>query len=389
MTSYYNSTNGQISLKSPENVDYGIKHYCNDGKTPTIGMHEVSYKPEVSTLPERDKYLDKYGPVALTPYMLEKVGGIHFDWPVVSPRDFINVACLVRRFLLADFSEKKEILLNKLGFHDAAVSVNGDNLYVYSYSREPTQVKLYLKSGVVSKVTEINRVNNSKLEELLVSLDFNGIHYLFCQIFADLNCVSFSKLEAKELGNINVTIYQKLIDFSSSFHEVDSIEIKEINHFLPNKECVTTENKEQYEAIKSSFLVSYILIATSEGTVEKEKRLKLVELISSPSLFLSKKVIYALTQLWEEDCNYLSSQIEHIIENVIELKPNYLEEIKNYSLFFNSSFSKHDSILIKQDIVNFMTDIAKYCGRNNICLRGETSKEEDNVVEFVKNIFEI
>jgi len=232
---FYNSQNGQISSVPVKGIDYGIRHFNSDNQTPAMGMHEEHYEPESSNFPKRDKYLDKYGPVPLTADMLEAVGGIHHHWPAVSPRDFINVACLVRCFFLSDFFKKKEILLNKLGFDDAGVSVGGDMLYVYRYSCEPTQAELYLKNDTSGRLTEVNRFNNSKFEELRVSLNFNGIHYLFCQVFSDINKVSFSKLRPAELGEDNIAIYQNVLNLSQPFYEIDAINTQDLPPFLSNE----------------------------------------------------------------------------------------------------------------------------------------------------------
>jgi len=231
-TLYLNTLTGQVDNYSSDRLDYGKRHFDENGN-PLFGMQMYNYKPVISPI-ERIKYLENFGPIPAHINILSQIGGIPSLWPAPNVRGYINCIGLFRCFVLSSKLERESILIDKLGFDDSGVGVKrGDgssycvSQLLYKFTTEPTQIELYIRTDGSDEETivEINIFNNSKMEELKIPINREGLTYMFFQIFADLNNVDLNKFNPNSMPSEYQIYAKKIFDIGTKFPLIDNLDV--------------------------------------------------------------------------------------------------------------------------------------------------------------------
>jgi hypothetical protein len=203
-----------IKDKKPKGLKYGI-HITNN-RTPMPALEFHSGEEIISPI-KRPTYLT----LTSSRYILE----------TPTAEEFIEVLMLFRRFILEDREGKEEILINKMGFDKIKTELrekksgNFHYIYIYPYSSERTNLEFFLYSDRRGTVTEINRFNQSRLEELKIPLDSRGILYSFMQVYGDMNGLNFDEFKIKDLSEKDKKLVDNLMDFKTAIPDIDEISI--------------------------------------------------------------------------------------------------------------------------------------------------------------------
>ena len=232
-TIYLNPKHGTIDRKPPVEIDYGIGHFSNIDGSPTMGMYCFHYQPRKSAL-NRKKYVEEFGPVPANSEILSKIGGLQSDWPKPKVDGYIRCVKLLRRFIKSNNLEKKTILTQKLGFDDPGIKVGYDEdkcdaLFRYLFSTEPTQIEIFMGEDEFGTITEINRFHQSKLEELKIPIDNEGLLYMFIQIFADMNRVDFNKLDPGDMTDEEKSFTAFILDLKTYMPQLDNRDVQDFS----------------------------------------------------------------------------------------------------------------------------------------------------------------
>jgi hypothetical protein len=194
---YFNDSS--IELEPSPWRYYGKKHFSEQGQ-PIKGMVESHYPPMES--PKWAVNRKRYNPLTHQASSIEP----HTNWPAPAGDDYWNVLMAVRKYITVGFrdnthdclADRKNILVNLLGFEDTGVSINGDLQFIYQYSSEHSQIEIYLSTGeYAGNPTELNRYSFSRNVEVRLPCDdsFEVLRYIFFQVWGDSYQCNFNKVE--------------------------------------------------------------------------------------------------------------------------------------------------------------------------------------------------
>ena len=210
---YFNGVT--IELEPDEFRYYGKKHFSEQG-IPTDGMVESRYTPMESPkwAVNRKRYnpLDEKGNLKHGNFLIQPQTNLiepHTNWDAPAGDDFWNLLMSVRKYITVGFrdnthdclADRKNILVNLLGFEDTGVSIDGDLQFIYQYSSEHSQIEIYLSTGEYSgNPTELNRYSFSRNVEVRFPCDdsFETLRYIFFQVWGDSYMCNFNKVELTE-----------------------------------------------------------------------------------------------------------------------------------------------------------------------------------------------
>lgn len=309
---WLNTLSGSFDRHPSSELDYGIEHVNSYDGSIHWESDSTEYEPVMSPI-NRIKYLNEYGPQPLLGDMINKVGGRQDDWPPPTRNGYMNCNGILRRFLNGKRFEKIYILVHAMGFDEVGTSIGNDDLFVYSYSTEPTQMELYLSSDQSGSIAELNRSNKSMGTELKIPVDKSGLLYVFFQIFADLNKVDFNKLDHVGMEHYYSNA-RKMLNTSEEIPLIDRVPIEQLSMLNENdkeekmdfhsdglsEQSKTSSSKDEYyaqlqnslEMLDTTEIKKMINDVDTKGTIEnigiEEASRGFAELVNA--LVHSKKV---------------------------------------------------------------------------------------------------
>ena len=199
---FFNSNTLGFEGGRPSDLDYGIRHFGEDGSV-LGGMRVENYQPSPPGNFNRIKYLHEFGPNTSREQF--------HDWRSPTAKEFIGCMVLLRRFILSGRFDRKVILTRLMDFDDTGVALvessGGDAhaQFIYLYTTEPTQIEIYISADDYGSITEINRYNHSNFKEVKIPLNDIGMKYVFLQIMGDICRVDLNKFDFEEFNLFQLT----------------------------------------------------------------------------------------------------------------------------------------------------------------------------------------
>ena len=354
------------------------EHFSSFDGSVNRNLQTFDFEPVESNI-KRVKYLEEYGPQPLLGEMIDKVGGRQSDWSAPSADMIINCLTIFRRFLLADnIEDKQTILLNKLGFDYSGTNVESDALYTYRFSTEPTHIELYLQSTDVGTLTEINRFNSSKHEEVKIPLSLGGVQYVFFQIFADLNRVDFNKLNINNFPLENQEEIQRINSLGDKYPAIDDIPVDKLFSYQLNgnneahfndeddswlEDFLDTENtnidNKSYLLMKEAPFIVFILMALADGEMDLKETTALAEIILNPRMFNNEFLVQVIRDAIPE-LTYTS--IPECLSAIMDSNPDYLEKLNELRDAIDNNLAVDDALMFKQALIQLGYKIANASG---------------------------
>jgi len=149
-----------ISSEKPARFDYGIWHDYAESDSESGEIHDPSKRNDAE---KRVKTKEEYGFLAYCAYFLQS-----------------------NRY---SREQKANLLRENFGFYDIEVEKSEDILFIYEFRRSPIWVEIFLAPS--GNATEIRRYDNENSVQIKLPVEFNGLIYVLCDIFSDVNDVKF------------------------------------------------------------------------------------------------------------------------------------------------------------------------------------------------------
>ena len=235
---YLNTITNSIDSTPSDEFSYGISH-AEIEAMPKNDIQEADINPDedwtgyMDQMKERmRKEVVNYEPMkgpkwaigrtiydfSISNYQSEEPNSL---WPAPSVNNYINCICAVRKFCGLPRENRKELLVNLLGFLDTGVSIGGNSKFIYEYSYEPSRIEIYISGQGSGEIKELVRYNYSKNLELRLPLEEPlAFQYIFFQVFGDLYQWNFNKLD---LNHEDLKMYQRIMDIRSPLPIIDNI----------------------------------------------------------------------------------------------------------------------------------------------------------------------
>jgi hypothetical protein len=215
---------------------YGKKHF-NEKGMPADGMTQSSYTPMES--PKWALNRERYNPLSPRDSSIDP----HTNWEAPAGDDFWNLLMAVRKYKTVGFrdnnhdclADRKNILVNLLGFQDTGISVGGDIQLIYQFSSEHSQFEIYLSTGdFPGNPAEINRYSFSRDVEVRLPCDgsFEILKYIFFQVWGDAYKCDFNKVILSELSDRDYKTYKSIMDTDTVSDHDDFETSGYINHIM-------------------------------------------------------------------------------------------------------------------------------------------------------------
>lgn len=208
-TKYLNN-NDEACEDKPSELNYGKKHLDSNNEVPD-NSNLIKYKSISGSLYKND--INSF--IALPQNITV----------------FINFIATMRRFFLSDRKIKRVILIQKLAFKEIGVAVesnkNIDTLFVYKFFNKFSQIEMYMSTCETGVITELNYYNQMDALEIRIPLNFEGISYIFEQIFEDFYQFSMNSLNIEDATLREKKIINLIMQFDTKQVEIDDIDIYE------------------------------------------------------------------------------------------------------------------------------------------------------------------
>lgn len=212
ITKYLNN-NDEVCDDKPIGLNYGKQHLNSNNEVP------------------ENSSLIKYESIAGSLYKND-IGSFE-----TLPQDiviFINFIATMRRFFLSNRKMKRVLLLQKLAFKEIGVAIETnkdvDTLFVYSFMNKFAQIEMYMSTCETGIITELNYYNQMDALEIRIPLNFEGISYIFEQIFEDFYQFSMNDLNIETATNEEKSLINAIMQFDTKKDEIDDIDIYESLH---------------------------------------------------------------------------------------------------------------------------------------------------------------
>lgn len=208
-TKYLNNDD-EVCEDKPSELNYGKKHLDSNNEVPG-NSNLIKYESITGSLYKND--INSF---------------------VTLPQDiivFINFIATMRRFFLSDRKIKRVILLQKLAFKEIGMAVesnkNIDTLFVYKFFNKFSQIEMYMSTCETGIITELNYYNQMDALEIRIPLNFEGISYIFEEIFEDFYQFSMNSLNIEDATLGEKKLINLIMQFDTKQVEIDDIDIYE------------------------------------------------------------------------------------------------------------------------------------------------------------------
>lgn len=228
-TKYLNN-NDELCDEKPRELNYGKRHLDLNNEVPDNSKF-IKYKPISGSLFKND---------------LNSSNTLPQDIII-----FINFIATMRRFFLSDRMIKRVLLLQKLAFKETGVAIETnkdiDTLFVYSFMNKFAQIEMYMSTCEAGIITELNYYNQMDALEIRIPLNFEGISYIFEQIFEDFYQFSMSNLNIEYATIKEKNLINSIMQFNTQKAEIDEIDIYEAIQGLIKTNSILNSHKIKQE----------------------------------------------------------------------------------------------------------------------------------------------
>lgn len=194
----------------PDDLNYGRKHF-NLNNEASENSSIIEYESISGSLYKRD--------IKLFTKSSQKV------------MIFINFIATMRILFLSNRKIKRVLLLQKFAFKETGTAVKTnkdiDTLFVYSFIHKFAQIEIYMSTCETGVITELNYYHQMESLEIRIPLSFEGISYIFEQIFEDFYQVSMSDLNLNQATAQEKSLINSIMQFDIKIDEIDNIDIYE------------------------------------------------------------------------------------------------------------------------------------------------------------------
>ena len=250
-TKYLNN-NDEICDDKPIKLNYGDRHLDLDNEVPN-NSSLINYDSLSGTLYKNELNF--------------------FDTPQSEITVFINYIAVMRRFFLSKRKLKRVILIQKLAFKEIGVAIesneNIDTLFVYTFFNKFAQIEMYMTTCETGIITELNYYNQTESIEIKIPLTFEGITFIFEQIFEDFYQFKMDELNIENATTDEKTLINSIMQFDTKQIEIDSMDIYDtINGILKTNLSVNSqETKEKINYILNNDLILNHISSKNDLTI--------------------------------------------------------------------------------------------------------------------------
>lgn len=251
----YFNVNDEICNYKPVGLNYGIHHKDSNNKF-------IS-----------NKKLIKYDSIS---GVLYKDDLKFFDSELRKIKVFINFIVIMRKFFLSNRTTKRILLLQKLAFEEIGIGIksneNIDSLFVYTFFHKSAKIEIYLTVCDTGIITELTCYNLADEIMLRIPLNFEGISYVFEQIFEDFYQFSMNDLDIDNTCIKEKELISRIMQFDTTYNEIDNMNIYDVmNGLLPiDLQDNGAKYKKEVDYILNNDLILNLINSESDSVVINE-----------------------------------------------------------------------------------------------------------------------